>query len=99
MADPSTGFPLYLLPGHGDKSKPKGSDPKQDLKNQREGLAKQSLGLMLEGASVHIPSSYICAQCGAENDLKKSDVVRCTRCGHRILYKKRVGGAMMYEAR
>ncbi|KAF9004736.1 DNA directed RNA polymerase [Cyathus striatus] len=32
---------------------------------------------------------YICADCGAKNELKSREPIRCRECGHRIMYKKR----------
>jgi len=32
---------------------------------------------------------YICADCGNDVKLKKTDAIRCRECGHRILFKKR----------
>ena len=32
---------------------------------------------------------FLCADCGNDVKLKKTDAVRCRECGHRILYKKR----------
>ncbi|KAJ7779118.1 DNA directed RNA polymerase [Mycena metata] len=31
---------------------------------------------------------YICSDCGAKNDIKPSEPIRCKDCGHRIMYKK-----------
>ena len=32
---------------------------------------------------------YNCGGCGARNNLKPSDPIRCRTCGYRILYKVR----------
>ncbi|KIL68134.1 hypothetical protein M378DRAFT_158660 [Amanita muscaria Koide BX008] len=32
---------------------------------------------------------YICADCGAKNEIKRNEPIRCRECGHRIMYKKR----------
>ncbi|KAI9510418.1 DNA-directed RNA polymerase I [Russula earlei] len=32
---------------------------------------------------------YLCADCGAKNDIKPREPIRCRECGHRIMYKKR----------
>ncbi|KZP24632.1 hypothetical protein FIBSPDRAFT_929817 [Athelia psychrophila] len=32
---------------------------------------------------------YICADCGAKNEIKAREPIRCRECGHRIMYKKR----------
>ena len=44
-------------------------------------------------------TSYICGECGAENVLKPTDVIRCRECGYRILYKKRTRRVVQFEAR
>ncbi|KAG2146646.1 DNA-directed RNA polymerase I [Suillus clintonianus] len=44
------------------------------------------------GAFVHAPRQdmeYICADCGAKNEIKSREPIRCRECGHRIMYKKR----------
>jgi DNA-directed RNA polymerase I, II, and III subunit RPABC4 len=43
--------------------------------------------------------SYICGECGVENVLKHTDVIRCRECGYRILYKKRTRRVVQFEAR
>ncbi|KIP04384.1 hypothetical protein PHLGIDRAFT_76051 [Phlebiopsis gigantea 11061_1 CR5-6] len=32
---------------------------------------------------------YLCADCGAKNEIKSREPIRCRECGHRIMYKKR----------
>ncbi|KAF8974399.1 DNA directed RNA polymerase [Flammula alnicola] len=32
---------------------------------------------------------YLCADCGAKNEIKPREPIRCRECGHRIMYKKR----------
>ncbi|KAJ6629164.1 DNA directed RNA polymerase [Mycena sp. CBHHK59/15] len=32
---------------------------------------------------------YNCADCGATNEIKSREPIRCRECGHRIMYKKR----------
>ncbi|KAF8921303.1 DNA directed RNA polymerase, partial [Mucidula mucida] len=32
---------------------------------------------------------YLCADCGAKNEIKTREPIRCRECGHRIMYKKR----------
>ena len=32
---------------------------------------------------------YLCADCGNDVKLKKTDAIRCRECGHRVLFKKR----------
>lgn len=31
----------------------------------------------------------LCADCGAKNEIKSREPIRCRECGHRIMYKKR----------
>ncbi|KAJ6516050.1 DNA directed RNA polymerase [Mycena sanguinolenta] len=33
--------------------------------------------------------AYNCADCGATNEIKSREPIRCRECGHRIMYKKR----------
>ncbi|EGO01775.1 hypothetical protein SERLA73DRAFT_29241, partial [Serpula lacrymans var. lacrymans S7.3] len=37
---------------------------------------------------------YICADCGAKNEIKSREPIRCRECGHRIMYKKRTKRSM-----
>ncbi len=43
--------------------------------------------------------AYLCGECGAENVLKSTDVIRCRECGNRLLYKKRTNKVVQFEAR
>ncbi|EER08246.1 DNA-directed RNA polymerases I, II, and III 7.0 kDa polypeptide, putative, partial [Perkinsus marinus ATCC 50983] len=43
---------------------------------------------------------YVCGNCGNEQELKlMADAIKCNRCGHRILYKKRQRRVMIFDAR
>ncbi|KAF7776083.1 hypothetical protein Agabi119p4_4476 [Agaricus bisporus var. burnettii] len=42
---------------------------------------------------------YICADCGAKNEIKSREPIRCRECGHRIMYKKRTTRMVQFEAR
>jgi DNA-directed RNA polymerase subunit RPC12/RpoP len=43
---------------------------------------------------------YVCAKCHKDNELKSTDVIRCTECDRcRILYKKRTKRLIAYDAR
>lgn len=33
--------------------------------------------------------TYICAECGSDNEIKPKEPIRCKECGYRIMYKKR----------
>ena len=43
--------------------------------------------------------TYRCGECGLPVQLVKGDSIRCTHCGHRVLYKERTGRMVQYEAR
>jgi len=45
------------------------------------------------------PMIYICGECHSENEIKKSDPVRCRECGYRIMYKKRTKRLIVFDAR
>ncbi|KAG7448450.1 uncharacterized protein BT62DRAFT_1003164 [Guyanagaster necrorhizus] len=42
---------------------------------------------------------YLCADCGAKNEIKTREPIRCRECGHRIMYKKRTKRMVQFEAR
>ena len=42
---------------------------------------------------------YICGDCGADNEIKAKDAIRCRECGYRIMYKKRTQRIIQFEAR
>ncbi|KAF4574811.1 DNA-directed RNA polymerases I, II, and III subunit RPABC4 [Pleurotus pulmonarius] len=42
---------------------------------------------------------YICADCGAKNEIRAREPIRCRECGHRIMYKKRTTRMVQFEAR
>ncbi|CEG74087.1 Putative DNA-directed RNA polymerase I, II, and III subunit RPABC4 [Rhizopus microsporus] len=54
-----------------------------------------------QGAPIRQPAAmtYLCADCGAENQLKPREPIRCQDCGHRIMYKKRTKRMVQFEAR
>ncbi|KAI8354961.1 DNA directed RNA polymerase [Mortierella sp. GBAus27b] len=43
--------------------------------------------------------SYICAECGSENEIKPKEPIRCKECGYRIMYKRRTRRMVQFEAR
>ncbi|ORX55905.1 hypothetical protein BCR36DRAFT_581060 [Piromyces finnis] len=43
--------------------------------------------------------SYICGDCGVENDIRPKEPIRCKECGYRIMYKKRTKRMVQFEAR
>ncbi|OIR58643.1 MAG: DNA-directed RNA polymerases I, II, and III subunit RPABC4 [Amphiamblys sp. WSBS2006] len=44
-------------------------------------------------------TTYICGDCGMENELRMKDVIRCQNCGYRIMFKKRTTRIVQFEAR
>ncbi|KAF9649632.1 hypothetical protein BDM02DRAFT_3113465 [Thelephora ganbajun] len=42
---------------------------------------------------------YLCADCGAKNEIRPREPIRCRECGHRIMYKKRTKRMVQFEAR
>ncbi|KAI8874076.1 hypothetical protein GQ42DRAFT_160105 [Ramicandelaber brevisporus] len=42
---------------------------------------------------------YICADCGAETEIRPREPIRCRDCGYRVLYKKRTRRMVQFEAR
>ena len=55
----------------------------QDLGNHKDG--QRTAGDMLGGSA----PKYICGDCGAQNEIRPRDPIRCRFCGYRILYKAR----------
>ncbi|RKP39279.1 DNA directed RNA polymerase [Dimargaris cristalligena] len=43
--------------------------------------------------------TYLCADCGAKNEIKPREPIRCRECGHRVLYKQRTDRMVQFEAR
>ncbi|PNX73175.1 DNA-directed RNA polymerases I, II, and III subunit RPABC1 [Trifolium pratense] len=62
---------------------------------------KFSAGLLLKPVMDPQPKPvhYLCGECAAETPLKSGDVVECSECHSRILYKKRTHRIIQYEAR
>ena len=42
---------------------------------------------------------YVCGDCGAANEIRPRDPIRCRFCGYRILYKMRTKNLIQFEAR
>jgi DNA-directed RNA polymerase I, II, and III subunit RPABC4 len=56
--------------------------------------------LTIEREDIHqITTAYLCGDCGLDVMLKPQDVVRCRKCGHRIVYKKRTEIPVQFLAR
>ncbi|OCH88304.1 hypothetical protein OBBRIDRAFT_836685 [Obba rivulosa] len=55
------------------------------------------------GGAAYMPQrqemEYLCADCGAKNEIKSREPIRCRECGHRIMYKKRTKRMVQFEAR
>ncbi|KAG0237325.1 DNA-directed RNA polymerase core subunit rpc10 [Actinomortierella wolfii] len=45
------------------------------------------------------PMTYICAECGSDNEIKPKEPIRCKECGYRIMYKQRTKRTVQFEAR
>lgn len=52
-------------------------------------LCAGNCSLYKEGTSSNFPKHEQLLDCGAENQLKPREPIRCQDCGHRIMYKKR----------
>ncbi|ODQ61242.1 hypothetical protein WICANDRAFT_28915 [Wickerhamomyces anomalus NRRL Y-366-8] len=42
---------------------------------------------------------YICTNCATSLSLGRNDAIRCSACGHRVLYKSRTRRMVQFEAR
>ncbi|KAK5054627.1 hypothetical protein LTR84_001518 [Exophiala bonariae] len=42
---------------------------------------------------------YVCGECAAKVSLAKGDAIRCSMCGHRVLYKERTKRMVQVECR
>ncbi|KAL1958628.1 hypothetical protein VTO42DRAFT_4225 [Malbranchea cinnamomea] len=42
---------------------------------------------------------YVCGDCSARVQMKRSDPIRCKECGHRVLYKERTRRMVQFQAR
>ncbi|KAH9938400.1 DNA directed RNA polymerase [Fomitopsis serialis] len=56
------------------------------------------------GSGAYMPAprqemEYLCADCGAKNEIRSREPIRCRECGHRIMYKKRTKRMVQFEAR
>jgi DNA-directed RNA polymerases I, II, and III subunit RPABC4 len=43
--------------------------------------------------------AYRCMECNTSVKLAKGDAIRCSGCGHRVLYKERTKRMVQFEAR
>lgn len=43
--------------------------------------------------------TYVCGECGIDNDIKAREPIRCKNCGYRIMYKKRTNDIVQFDAR
>ena len=55
----------------------------QGIGDNKDG--QRTAGDMLGGSA----PKYICGDCGAQNEIRPRDPIRCRFCGYRILYKAR----------
>ncbi|KAF6762873.1 DNA directed RNA polymerase, partial [Ephemerocybe angulata] len=54
-----------------------------------------------QGGGVFMPPprqemEYLCADCGAKNEIRAREPIRCKECGHRIMYKKRTSRMVQF---
>ncbi|KAH9453965.1 hypothetical protein MJO28_006970 [Puccinia striiformis f. sp. tritici] len=50
-------------------------------------------------APMTAPITYLCADCGKDNQIKAREPIRCQECGCRVMYKKRIKRMVQFEAR
>eukprot|EP01133_Synstelium_polycarpum_P010232 gene10232-11923_t len=58
-----------------------------------------ALYLYLDFSKLWADGVYICGECGAENEIKPKEPIKCKDCAYRILYKKRTDRMLQFEAR
>ena len=58
---------------------------KMDGQGAEQKDTQRTAGEMLGGSA----PKYICGDCGAQNEIRPRDPIRCRFCGYRILYKAR----------
>ncbi|QSL66301.1 hypothetical protein MERGE_000679 [Pneumocystis wakefieldiae] len=61
-------------------------------------LTDQPIGTA-QFAARSVQMSYLCADCGAINQIQAREVIRCRECGHRVMYKQRTKRMIQFEAR
>ena len=44
-------------------------------------------------------TQYVCGDCNTRVRLGRGDAIRCSTCGHRVLYKERTRRMVQFEAR
>lgn len=47
----------------------------------------------------NVTVAYRCMECDTSVKLNKGDAIRCSGCGHRVLYKERTKNVVQIEAR
>jgi DNA-directed RNA polymerases I, II, and III subunit RPABC4 len=57
-----------------------------------------SLGLG-DDRNPNVTVAYRCMECDTSVKLNKGDAIRCSGCGHRVLYKERTKNMVQLEAR
>ncbi|KAI5293638.1 DNA-directed RNA polymerase core subunit rpc10 [Ascosphaera acerosa] len=65
---------------------------------QINNMASQS-GYTEGSTSDNVVCFYICGECSARIQLRRSDAIRCKECGHRVLYKERTPRMVQFQAR
>ncbi|RVX67864.1 hypothetical protein B0A52_08469 [Exophiala mesophila] len=56
-------------------------------------------GFAAGDSSGGVTVQYVCGECAAKVSLGKGDAIRCSMCGHRVLYKERTKRMVQFEAR
>lgn len=59
------------------------------LPSQSTGFNQFGSGYAATEASAGPTVQYVCGECAAKVSLGRGDVIRCSMCGHRVLYKER----------
>jgi DNA-directed RNA polymerases I, II, and III subunit RPABC4 len=58
-----------------------------------------SYGVATHEASAGPQTQYVCGDCNTKVRLGRGDAIRCSTCGHRVLYKERTRRMVQFEAR
>ncbi|EXJ85265.1 DNA-directed RNA polymerase I, II, and III subunit RPABC4 [Capronia epimyces CBS 606.96] len=69
------------------------------LPTQTGGLNQFASGFAAGDASGGPTVQYVCGECAAKVSLGRGDAIRCSMCGHRVLYKERTKRMVQFEAR
>ncbi|KAI1616771.1 DNA-directed RNA polymerase II subunit K [Exophiala viscosa] len=67
--------------------------------SQSGGFNQYASGYAAGDASGGPTVQYVCGECAAKVSLGRGDAIRCSTCGHRVLYKERTKRMVQFEAR